>query len=355
MSKKTVQELEQPKSNYWRLLVVFVFVFLAIGLLYGFSQQETNLQQELTNTSPKDSTDNQTLINSETLTMSHPVAVMIDNHFETWEQQYGLSEALVVYNVPVEGGTTRFMALFDVSTFINIIGPVRSVRPYFINWALEYNALLAHVGGSPEALQDIVRFEVHDLNEMTASGPLYFERIPKFPEPHNTFTGSKALQLALGDNELPMNGQDNFLPFVFSEEDALLDDPLERITIDYSARRTYDVDYIWQQDKGVYYRYRVDEVQFDALNDHPLEIRNIIIQHVPAEEVLDDKLRIALEVIGEGDADFIINGKRIIGSWYKDTPRSQTRYIDESGNEIEFVPGQIWIEVVPGGYEVEFE
>ena len=84
----------------------------------------------------------------------YPVAVMIDNKYEArpWS---GLSYAGLVFEAPVEGGITRFLAVYSSSREIKKIGPVRSIRPYYLDWASGYGALMAHIGGSPAALADI--------------------------------------------------------------------------------------------------------------------------------------------------------------------------------------------------------
>ena len=280
---------------------------------------------------------------------------MIDNHFEAWDQQFGLSQAKIVYSTLVEGGTTRFMALFDVNNTNTKIGPVRSVRPYFIHWILEYNALLTHVGGSPEALQDIIDFNVNDFNEMTSYGSLYFARDNNYKAPHSTFISTKKLQKALQQRHLESSYDFVNDHFSFGKnENYPNSQSAKELYIDYSAKQTYDVKYIWQPDLDGYIRYRVGDAQRDAETGDVILIKNIIVQKVPAEVVLDKKLRIAMDIEGSGDAYIFMNGKVINGTWEKKAMNLPTKFFDTEGNEIVLGQGNVWIEIVPEGHKVVF-
>ena len=91
-----------------------------------------------------------------------PFAVMIDNHSDAWPQ-VGLQKAYMIYEIIVEGGETRLMALFKGAN-VEQIGPVRSARHYFIDYAMENDAIYAHFGQSPQAESDIKKYNINDIN-----------------------------------------------------------------------------------------------------------------------------------------------------------------------------------------------
>ena len=91
-----------------------------------------------------------------------PIAVMIDNHSGAWPQA-GLQDAYMVYEIVVEGGETILMALFK-GTNPEKIGPVRSARHYFIDYAMENDAIYTHFGQSPQAESDIKKYSINDIN-----------------------------------------------------------------------------------------------------------------------------------------------------------------------------------------------
>src|SRR3989338_1649601 len=107
-----------------------------------------------------------------------PLAVMVENHTES-RPQSGLSAADVVYEAVAEGGITRFMAVFYCNLADIQVGPVRSARTYFLDWLGEYNALYAHVGGAntpgpADALGQIIKYKVKDLNQFSIGFPVYW-------------------------------------------------------------------------------------------------------------------------------------------------------------------------------------
>lgn len=359
MVKKST-EYDTAKNTYRLWLVGFIICMLMLvgytifGVIRVLSVQKSVLpvtridNSEFTYVSS-------TMIMPGINTPAHPVGVMIDNHFEAWDQQYGLSFAQVVYSTLVEGGTTRFLAFFDVNNIDTRIGPVRSVRPYFLPWIEEYDAMLVHVGGAPEALDDLVTFDITSLNEMSSYGPLYFDRDSLFLPPHNTFTSSQDLVQALEARDLLNIEHLSLTHFSYVLEPRQVVRTPQHIYIDYSARSTYDVEYSWEADNALYVRYRVGEVQKDAYNDSVIGIKNVVIQHVPTEIVLDDKLRIEMNVVGEGEAQFFADGRVVRGIWKKDDRKTPTRFFTSNGTEYSFSPGNIWIEVVPDGHEVTID
>lgn len=123
-----------------------------------------------------------------------PVAVVIDNHPQA-RPQWGLSRASRVYEALTEGGITRYLAVFGRAD-AGRVGPVRSIRTQFLDYALELGAALAHVGGNEDALDLIPRLPLRDLNAFRYAGP--YRRIPRrrVALEHTMFTSTRALRAA---------------------------------------------------------------------------------------------------------------------------------------------------------------
>lgn len=120
---------------------------------------------------------------------SRPIAVMIDNNVGN-NSHYGLQQAYLTYEIIVEGGLTRLMALFKDKN-VSQIGPVRSSRHYFLDYALESDAIYAHFGWSPYAQNDIKKLAVNNINGMYDSAP--FWRVTWLYAPHNVLTSTEKL------------------------------------------------------------------------------------------------------------------------------------------------------------------
>jgi hypothetical protein len=282
-----------------------------------------------------------------------PTAVMIDNNPEAWPL-FGLNSAKVVYNAPVEGVTTRLMALYTPTDGQEVakIGPVRSTRPYFVAMAHEYGAMLAHSGGSPEALQLIKELKIKNLEEIASWGPDYFSRVYSRTAPHNLFTAGNKLNQAIsdwhyGDEPVTYRG------WLFQEVKARELITAKQINIYYSAGEIPDVSYAYNTSTDEYLRSQFEKPQIDGLDNKQVAVKNVIIQYVSAEKILDQALRIELNLVGNGQATIFINGHEIFGSWRKNGRDSRTIFYDEAGGEIKFAPGNIWVEIVPGERRVE--
>ena len=111
-------------------------------------------------------------------------AVMIENS-DAARPQSGLQDAGVVFEAIAEGGITRFMALFQEAS-PQYIGPVRSLRPYYLDYATGFQASIVHVGGSPDALKTVENGNYRNLDQFFNGG--YFRRISSRDSPHDVYT-----------------------------------------------------------------------------------------------------------------------------------------------------------------------
>lgn len=275
-------------------------------------------------------------------------ALTIDNLFVA-RPQAGLDEASLVFEAPVEGGITRFLAIFPDDAKADRIGPVRSARPYFLDWASEFDAVFAHVGGSPEALEKLAAFDMRDLNEFSAGK--YFWRDAKREAPHNAYTSTDLLSEAdgkrFGDRPAPQVAGWRF------KDDA---PPAER-PADGSLAIAYgdpESDVVWTYDPAGDDYVRAQGGKHQAGEDGvAVRAKNIVVQYTKVS-VIDDAGRRRIDTIGEGDALIALDGLTVHGTWRKEDRTSRTRYYDASGNQIRFNAGTTWIEVVPNDTKVDF-
>ncbi|MDD5289651.1 MAG: DUF3048 domain-containing protein [Patescibacteria group bacterium] len=334
------------------ILAIFLLIcHLAYTILYGGSTASKTEETKVEECNNRRILDGICLDNG--LAEKYPVAVMIDNHPDSWPQ-FGLSRAQIVYNTLVEGGQTRLMAVY-AGGLAERIGPIRSARPYYLGWAKELDAFYGHSGGSPEAINIIKKNNVKNLEEATSFGPLYFWRDKKFAGPHNLFTSTKNLEQASVDFNLATT-----TPIIeswqFSENSfTSATETTTRVAITYSTLGIFDVSYKYSTSTNNYLRFQNSAPFIDALDNKQIEIKNLIIQFVPAEIHLDAEDRLRLNTLGTGSAFILFNGQIIRGTWRKIDFNSRTKFFDAAGGEIIFPPGNIWVEVVPGSREVMVE
>lgn len=275
-------------------------------------------------------------------------AVMIENIFEA-RPLSGISKASLVYEAITEAGITRFLAIYTADNFVEEIGPVRSARLYYLDWAEEYGALYAHCGGSPEAIRAVSRYNVFDLDQFYNGQ--YFWRSKKRFAPHNLYTSTELLNKAFNYKGWEVK---DFEGRIFKEESKIEERPVEEreIVINFSTP-SYKVNWKYDLEKNDYLRYQAGEVQRDK-DGSEVRAKNIIVQFVKMW-VVDSVGRKRMETIGNGRAIVFRDGKSIEGKWVKIEKGSRTAFYDENGEEIKFNPGITWIEVVPIEKEVEFK
>lgn len=275
-------------------------------------------------------------------------AAVIDN-LAVARPQAGLAKASLVYEAPVEGGITRFMAIFPEDAEVELVGPVRSARPYFLDWASEFDALFAHVGGSPEALEKVRSYDMRDLNEFSAGG--YFWRDTSRHAPHNVYTSLVRLAEAdgkrFGDRAAPEVAGWRFKDDAPAEERP----PEASVTVAYGDPKVH-VTWTYEPATNTYVRSQGGVVQEDA-DGTAVRAKNIVVQYTKVT-VIDDVGRRKIVTVGEGDALIALDGALVHGTWRKDDRVSRTRFYDASGNQIRLNPGPTWIEVVPTDTPVDY-
>lgn len=264
---------------------------------------------------------------------SFPLAIMLDND-PLARPQAALSQALLVYEAPVEGRITRYMAVYTADMMIGKVGPIRSARPYFVNLAADLGAVYLHVGGSPEALELVKQARVYDLNEFY--NEKYFWRDYDYPAPHHVFSSQEKWQSYLDNRGLKERQVDAWL---FKTESPKELENYNEIEIIFGP--AFQAQWQYNRETNDYQRYFNDLKSIDESGE--VRAKNIIIQKV-ASTVLDKVGRLELEIFGNGEAIICLDGSCERGDWKKEK-NSRTRYYYESGEELKLNPGVTWIEL----------
>ena len=282
-----------------------------------------------------------------------PIAVMIDNHEGAWPQ-VGLNSAYSVYEIIVEGGETRLMALFK-GVDLKEIGPVRSARHYFLDYALENDAIYVHYGWSPKAQSDISSLKVNNINGISESTESFW-RTKKKSAPHNVLTSTKAiLEIAKSKKYDTTSDKKSVLNYTFDEVN--LEDGIDanNVTIPYSDLHT--VNYKYDAETKRYTRYARGQKQTDMETKEAITTKNIIItfeKNSPLKDT-ENKDRQDLADVGTNVGYYITNGKAIKIKCIKNSRTSQTIYKDLQGNEIKVNDGNTFFNICPIDSNVTFE
>lgn len=308
-----------------------------------------------------------------------PLAVMIENHLEA-RPQSGLSDTDVVYEAVAEGGITRFMALYycQAAAYEAILGPVRSARTYFIDWASEYNLpLYTHVGGANTPgpanalgqLGDYGWSGANDLNQFSIGYPTFwrdYERLGRTVATEHTMYSTTEKLWAIGakrgfTNIDPdkNNWIDDFTPWKFAKDEAQADSRGAIQTVSYAfwEDENYNVGWQYDQVNNLYQRSNGGQPHNDLNINQQLTAKNLVVQLTTERNANDgypDNVHLLYGTLGKGKAYIFKDGQAIEGTWAKAKRLSRTIFYDNQGKEVLFNPGKIWVSVLPVGTKVVY-
>lgn len=296
--------------------------------------------------------------------LRRPLAVILENYAPDSRPQSGLSQASVVIETLAEGGVTRFMALY-LEHDARKVGPVRSTRMYFDDWAAGFHSILTHVGGNDDAQNllwhlpkvfniDENRWEVNLYN----TGTSLFWRSRDRVAPHNMYVNTKTLRAYAVRNH-----QDwVYTGASFPHKQSL---PLRQrghqtiIDINYlnplgpQPSNAYRVRYQYNRVENVYARYMGGAPHIDQLNNRQLRPANVVLMMTgrpAADPAAGPTLEsITIPTIGSGKVVVFQDGRAIYGTWHQPNKDAPLNYRDSRGHPIALNPGQTWVEVVPLG------
>ena len=277
--------------------------------------------------------------------------VMIENLFPDARPQSGLSSAGVVYEALAEGGITRFLALFGDGEPASI-GPVRSLRPYYIDWALEFGASLSHAGGSSDALNLVGPLGVKDLNALVIGSPTYYRTSDRYA-PHNLYTSTAlldAINAKKGYTAAP-----TFTPSPRKADTPDVTQPHTTVSINFSST-AYAVQYRYNLKANNYVRYMAGTPHIDRNTGQAITVKNIVIEYIPVTytPAPHDSEYINMPTVGSGKGVILRDGDAVPITWSKASHDDRTLLTDGDGKAVPLDNGNTWYEIVPIGNSVTY-
>ncbi|CAN5649826.1 hypothetical protein BH23PAT1_BH23PAT1_1020 [soil metagenome] len=259
--------------------------------------------------------------------------------------QSGLIDAGVVFEAISEGGITRFLAIY-METKPENLGPVRSIRPYFLDFLVPFNAPLAHVGGSAEALAQIRQQNIRDIDQMHNPGA-YHRRNHRYA-PHNMYTSRNALldlQRKKGFSESKFEG------FVRKAEKKAKTPNATSIDISLSSP-LYNVHYDYNKENNSYARVMGGKPHTDEHSGKQIQPKVVVVLISPHSY---RGIYSQYKVTGSGKAFIFQNGTVTEGKWEKKNRSSQFKFGDANGSPVGLNPGQTWVTLAGGRGMVSFK
>jgi hypothetical protein len=343
-------KLQRPLSRRQKIIGAVIIVVLAFGI--GATWTLTHHKRAvIAQKPPKKATHKivpQTIysnltglpITDASLNSKPVTAVMVENSIDA-RPQSGLSQAGIVFEAVAEGGVTRFMALYQDTTPTNV-GPIRSARPYYVQWAMGFDAAYAHVGGSPDALSDISSWGVKDMNQFSNGGS--YHRVSSRPAPHNVYTGIDTLNQL----ESKKGFASTYTPLARKKQAASKAPTASSIDLKLSGY-TYDPHYDYNAATNSYNRSEAGQAQTDANTNTQLSPKVVVAIVVPEKQgALDSSGAYYSDYnpIGSGTAYIFQDGAVTTGQWNKASNSGTLTFTDSTGKPLPLNPGQTWITAV---------
>jgi hypothetical protein len=280
------------------------------------------------------------VVPDEATTKQAVTGIMIENSPDA-RPQSGIKDAGIVYEAIAEGGITRFLALYQQEKPA-LIGPVRSVRMYYVDWVAPYNASVAHIGGSAAALAEVRNGKYRDIDQFFNAGS-YWRASDRYA-PHNVYTSFERLDAL---NKAKGYTQSTFTAFKRTDGKASAKPDATSISINISGP-LYNTAYTYDPATNKYNRQLAGVPHLDREKGQ-ITPSVVIALKVNMSLVMEDGYRESITTTGSGEAVIFQNGTAQTVSWHKADRASQITFTDAAGKEVPLVRGQTWISAVPNG------
>lgn len=263
------------------------------------------------------------------------LSVKIENSPDA-RPQSGLGVADVVYEEVVEGGITRFWAVFH-SEAPEVVGPIRSVRRMDPNIVWPIGGVLVFSGGTNDNVALIRQTPTVTVDESNAGDAFFRERTRSAP--HNLY-GRTAKLWERGGEPVPPRPLFEYL----GRYESFEGEGIDRFRIGFDAG--YDVTYTFDPATRTWKR-SYGSVPFTDVSGAQVAPTNVIVQFVRYSRGADG------ELLGEGEAWVFSDHQLVRGRWVKPDPATPTRFVDDVGVPIRLTPGRTWVALVPEGAPVD--
>ncbi|MGE4353045.1 MAG: DUF3048 domain-containing protein [Oscillospiraceae bacterium] len=287
-----------------------------------------------------------------------PLAIMINNH-NLAQPQCGIASADMIYEVLAEGGLTRMMLIVTDPTSAERFGTMRSLRPYYLEIGLSYDAVIVHAGGSDQAYSDVKTKGADNLDGVRGAnaGSYYYRdpaRIPNGLE-HSLFISSENILKYAQERGISLTSDTPYdFGLSFSDDATPANgESAEKIALTFASWK--ESDFTYDSADKVYYMSQYGSDYKDGDTGEKVGFTNMMVLEAPTR-TLDNYGRLGIDLVGEGNGYFFCGGKYIPIIWHRDAEGEQFYYTLKDGSELTLGVGRSYIGIVPtGNYKLDVE
>lgn len=346
MKKIRIGKLNKKNLVIGGFILAILIVAIIIGVVLIGGQKKDEGQINEPNNNEVEQPKNLKIVDANS--KSRPFAVMINNISTARPLQSGLQDAYIIYEMIVEGGITRYMALFlDQDT--ERIGSIRSSRHYYLDYALENDAIYVHHGQSPQAQSDFGKLGI-DRVQVNNTTTGWRDNTLNVASEHTLFTSIEKLNNGVG-NLRTTREKGLLLNYSVDSIDLAAingSKKADKVSIKYSSGTTSSYEY--DSENKVYNRFVNGKDHTDYVTKKQYTFKNIITYQVANDTIVGDgKGRQELDNIGSGTGYYISEGYAVPITWEKTSRSAQTVYKLENGEKLKVNDGNTFIQIQPKG------
>lgn len=338
-----------------RILVLLVLVALLLSACTANFGKEPVPTPSPTPTATPEPTPSpeEVFLNTYVNTEERPIAVMVDNDNKDARPHAGLNEAYLIYEMVVEGGSTRFMAFYK-GCDTEKIGPVRSSRHYFLDYVMENDAIYTHFGWSPKAAQDISAYNIKKINGVLGEDGDIFWREQKFKgDWHSAYTSIQNIKEKAERKGFSLETKrKNGMVYANKFYTPVTGNPANQISMKYSYH--YRTGYTYNPETMLYEKSILGQPHV-MQNGEVLTVKNILVQLIYDTALGDGTDRRNINTTGSGKGYYITNGVYEEITWSKAGRREDTVFKRPDGSLLELNPGKTIVNIISPSSDVLFE
>jgi len=297
------------------------------------------------------------LMTANDISGKRPIAISVSNVQAALPSNAtnGISQADIVYEMLVESGITRLVALYQDFSNVGVVGSIRSARHYTVEIAEAYDAIFIHAGASPLGFEEIENREITNLDAVTGVRAQIFsrdeDRIPGYTVAnyHSVITSGARVAQWFPTYDFRKTHENDFRhTLFFTDRPIPMGEQASNVNIRFSQGKSSSFRY--EASQNAYYMSQFGSQFTDANDSTPVAFTNLLILEMPISDLVghgEGAGRQDMSTVGRGSGYFVSGGNYVSINWFRQDKASQFIYTYENGDIIELGRGKTYIGIVP--------